>query len=110
MPPHLVHANLHLADRSYVVAAMASFAGKPADQWLLPAHPFSKGQVAQRSWTALATVPNARFIEAVAVAGPTTASTGGAMFHVRYRLCSLGISMRLGIWPTMLNSEQGCAC
>lgn len=70
MPPHLVLANLHLADRSYVVAAMASFAGKPADQWLSSAHPFSKGQVAQRSWPALATVPNARFIEAVAVAGP----------------------------------------
>lgn len=70
MPSQLDVAGLLSADRAHVLAALSSFRGRAADDWLGAGHPAGSGSFLQSNWPAVSALPSAQRIEAVAAAAP----------------------------------------
>jgi hypothetical protein len=64
----IVTGVLDTADRGHILGALAAFANRAPGQWCPAGHPASDGQLP--NWRAMASLPPARAIEAVAAAGP----------------------------------------
>lgn len=60
---------LQTADRTQVLAALATFAGKPAVAWLGGRHPGRKGSLPKR-WKTVSGIPHQQLVETLAAAGP----------------------------------------